>query len=318
MSWFDQNRPQFRDPRSFQGPMRSLSDMGQQPSYTANGPATVPPGFNPGVVPPTTPTTPATPPAQTPAPGTLPHKPQQTITNPLSKDSTREQVKMWIADYFAARGVTPRPTTVDYYADKFFGDFNADFGYLQSKLSEAEEFGGGGNMGGGNPLDSPLLKGYGKEFSYDPNKILESPAFEAAMKRGIGALENSAAAKGTVLSSGIMKDIADWTTGLGLSAINDDFGRSLDTASFNRGTYWGDTDRQFQRLADFTRLGQSGAGQLGGYSAQYGAGVGDVADRQSDNTTNQGNANAGGILAGGSPTDWRPLLRSGRGQYRPR
>lgn len=175
---------------------------------------------------------------------------------------------------------------------------------------------GGGHGGGFGSLDSPLLKGYGKEFDYDPTKILGSEAFQAAMAKGQQAIERSAAAKGTVLSGGILKDLQDYGQGMALSAINDDFNRSIGTADFNRGTHWGDTDRQFGRLSDLTRLGQSGAAILNSAGSQYGNQAGNVASQQAENTTNMGQATASANVAGYQPFDWGAALNR-RGQ-RPR
>ena len=48
-----------------------------------------------------------------------------------------------VANYFAARGVTPNPTSVDYWAQKW-NEFGAkDPTYFNTRLAQADEFGGG-------------------------------------------------------------------------------------------------------------------------------------------------------------------------------
>ena len=48
-----------------------------------------------------------------------------------------------VSAYFAARGVTPNPTSVDYWAQKW-NEFGAnDPTYFNMRLSQADEFGGG-------------------------------------------------------------------------------------------------------------------------------------------------------------------------------
>lgn len=133
--------------------------------------------------------------------------------------------------------------------------------------------GGGGTLGSlsGGVLGSPLMQGYAKPFQgTDINSILGSEAFQAANREGLNSINRMASARGDLHTGGTLKDLAGFTNSLALGAINDQFGRDLAGAGFNRDTLWGDTDRQFGRLADFTRLGLLASGQLGGYSSTYG------------------------------------------------
>lgn len=131
---------------------------------------------------------------------------------------------------------------------------------------------GGGTLGSlGGVMNSPLMQGYGQPFQGTSiQNILGSEAFQAANQEGLNSLNRMASARGDLHTGGTLKDLAKFTNSLALGAVHDQFGRDLAGAGFNRDTLWGDTDRQFGRLADFTRLGLAGSGQLGGFSSTYG------------------------------------------------
>lgn len=270
---------------------------------------------------PTAPSAPTAPPSQQAPSG----RPWATPT----KDWTRDQVRGYVRDFYASRGVAPNPTSIDYWTDKFFSsEFNGDIDYWMGRLGQADEFtghtgaaGSGGNQGLG--LDSPLLKGFGETFNYNSDDVLNSKAFQAALARGKQALERSAAAKGTILTGGMLKDLHEFGTTFALDAIQDDYNRKLGGMEFNRGTLWGNTDRQFQRLRDFTQLGQSGANQVGGYGDAYGGATDGLAGAWAGAAADQGQAEASGQVAKGwagqsgnslnafaaSPVDWSFLNR---------
>lgn len=246
-----------------------------------------------------------------------------------TKDWTRDQVRGFVLDALKAKGITNPGDQVDYWTDKFFADDWVERGpeYWYKRFFESDVMNGrpttgvGTDGGAGMGLDAPLLKGFGKEFSYSPDEILNSQAFKAAEQRGMQALERSAAAKGTVLGGGYIRDLGDWLQGNALDAIGADFNRKLSGMEFNRGTWWGDTDRQFDRLARFTQLGQAGADQLGGYGSGYGGATDAIAGNWAGNTTDQGQATAAAELAkgwaGGSGGGTNSLTLSGFGVGQP-
>jgi hypothetical protein len=91
---------------------------------------TNPPGYG-GVKPP-----PATPPAA----GGGANVPIPQFTAGMTPD----QVRKAITDYYAARGVTPNPTSVDYWVSKWSEFGQKDPAYFGQRLSTADEFTGGG------------------------------------------------------------------------------------------------------------------------------------------------------------------------------
>lgn len=164
---------------------------------------------------------------------------------------------------------------------------------------------GGGTLGSlsGGVLGSPLMRGYEKPFQgTDINSILNSEAFQAANREGLNSINRMASARGTLHTGGTLKDLAGFTNSLALGAINDQFSRDLAQSGFNRDTLWGDTDRQFGRLADFTRLGLAGSQQLAANSSVYG---------QTPGMT-PGNGPSSGPYAPPDPTNpvrWQPYRR---------
>lgn len=340
MAWFSQNAPQYRlDPTQpnygFQGPMRSLSEFSGAPGDTLQLPsqrqsydATVPGGFNPnaGGLTPTTPPRGNVPPAGqvpggfnpnidlTPAKGQVPPAGGGAPTggggNPTDRNFVMREI-LRVANEMKARGQYVNPSVFNdpgYWADRIiekggWGNFGPDrnnIDYFTGRFGMAEGDPRLGGSGGGMGMNAPLLRGADENFSYDPAKFLDSPVFEAVKNRAFNAISRANAADGTILSGKQQKDLADWFAGAGFDAVNQDFNRNLSTAEYNRNTLWGNDDRRFSRLADFTQLGQAGAAQLGGYGSQYGGATDAIAGQQSDNTTNQGNANAGAALAVGT------------------
>lgn len=182
--------------------------------------------------------------------------------------------------------------------------------------------GGGGSTGGGTlaglpagfstspsgpnaPFSAPgLLAPYNQTFQpTDINTILNSDAFKAAQANGVDQIQRSAAGRGTLLTGGTLKDLASWTNGLALGTLNDQFNRDATTFGTNRDTFWGNQNNAFGKLRDFSQLGLSGAGQLGGYGTTYGNTSQNNANQQSNLQTGQADANATNDLANANNTN---------------
>lgn len=233
--------------------------------------------------------------------------------NPMDRDWVIQQI-LATAQQMQQNGQYVNPSVFNdpgYWADRIIekggwvnnGPNQNNIAYFSGRFGMPE----GPPMGsGGGGLHAPLLEGYGQTFDYDPNKILESDAFKAALQQGVNALEHSAAARGTVLSGGMLKDLQQFGQGFALNAINDDFGRQLGMHEFNRGTKWGDTDRQFGRLYDFTQLGFQGADQINQAPPDLTA-TAPFQKKQKPTTL----ADFGAVP--GAPIDWTQRLRPGGG-----
>lgn len=72
------------------------------------------------------------------------YEPPRGPTQPsFTTGMTPDQVRKGVSDYFAYRGVSPLPTSVDYWVGKWGEWGNRDPNYFQQRLSIADEFGGG-------------------------------------------------------------------------------------------------------------------------------------------------------------------------------
>ncbi len=111
--------------------------------------------------------------------------------------------------------------------------------------------------------------------------IANSPAYQFRFGQGQEAIERSAAARGTLLNGGTLKDLTS-------------FGQGLASTEY---------DNEFRRLGDITRLGQAGAAQLGTYGSGYGNANMDLAQQQGNNTIGLGDASAAGTIAGTNATN---------------
>lgn len=106
--------------------------------------------------------------------------------------------------------------------------------------------------------------------------LANTPGYQFRFDQGQQAIERSAAARGTALTGGTLKELARFGSGL----ASQEFGAEAD------------------RLARLTQLGQSGAQQLGNYGTGYGAINAGLAETGANNAIGLGNAQAGGTLAG--------------------
>ena len=120
-----------------------------------------------------------------------------------------------------------------------------------------------------------------------PDQIVNDPYYQFQLKEGQGAIERSAAAKGTLLNGGTLKDLETYGQGVA-SAFGDKlYNRSLGEYMLGRENFWtnqdrglGDyllsrenfynnQDRPFSKLLPLAQMGQYSANQLGSYGSNY-------------------------------------------------
>lgn len=175
----------------------------------------------------------------------------------------------------------------------------------------------GGTPTGASGTFGSLSQGWTTPFQSDyktftrpsPEDIANDPSFKFQFEQGIGALQRSAAAKGTLLTGGTMKDLEAF--GQGLASTFDDkyynralgenqmgYSRDLGEYGINRENFYTNQDNLFNRNYSLAQLGQQAAGQLGQYGSSYsGLGAGLM--------TGAGNAQAAGTV--GSANAYTPL-----------
>lgn len=137
--------------------------------------------------------------------------------------------------------------------------------------------GAGGGSGGNSPIGlGQFLQPYTGTFSA-PNGT-DDPGFQFALKEGTDAIQRSAAAKGNLLTGGVLKDLASFTTGSALKDYAGSYDRALSTFGANYGVFRNNQQDPFNRLFDASRLGV-------GAASSYAAG-------QTGLTTDRGNVGA--------------------------
>lgn len=102
----------------------------------------------------------------------------------------------------------------------------------------------------------------------------KSPDYQFAMKEGIGALDNSAASKGSLLSGNQLRAVTEYGSGLATQNLNN----------------------YLTRLSGLSQQGLTGAGYLGSIGTGVGNSVGTSANNIGNSLQAAGTAEASGIL----------------------
>ena len=100
--------------------------------------------------------------------------------------------------------------------------------------------------------------------------LAQTPGYQFRLGEGIKALDRSAAAKGTLLTGGHLKDLTGFAQGLASTEFQNEFGRNFSLAN----------------------LGMGAAGAQGQFGSSYGQNATNL-------ITGAGNAQAAGTAAGG-------------------
>lgn len=176
----------------------------------------------------------------------------------FSAGMTRDQVEAAVTQYYASRGVTPKPTSVQYWTDKYFSpEFKGDMAYFSKRLSEADEFGGGGSASGGIDLNAPLNQQYAGTMPTVPTSaplpdvpqapafagptwesVYADPGYQFALKQGMEATQNAQAAKGMLHSGATLKALSGLGQQTATQFYNDAFTRGLNTYNTNYQTQY--------------------------------------------------------------------------------
>lgn len=150
---------------------------------------------------------------------------------------------------------------------------------------------------------------------FTPPNVTEDPGFKFRMQEGQKALERSAAAKGTLLTGGTLKDLQNFSQGLASQEYANAYGRRLGENELAYGRALGENELQYGRalgeygLANtiynqnqsnlFNRLsGMAGLGQqadTSGFANSIGNTITGRGDALAQGQLNQGNAWAGAI-----------------------
>lgn len=192
---------------------------------------------------------------------------------------SRDQVRQAITDYYASRGTAPQGNSIDYWTEKYFEFGDKDPEYYNRFLSNAEEFTGGraGTAKGMFGIDLP--GGAGGAGAMSGGLLGIDPSYAWRLNQGLEGVQRGAAARGTLLTGGTLKDLTDYAQG---------------AASQEFGNIWA-------RNMGLAGLGANAAGAMARYGSDYGSGM-------AEDALGLGASNAAGSIAQGNV--WGGLLGS--------
>jgi hypothetical protein len=184
-----------------------------------------------------------------------------------------DQVRQYVTNFFASKGVTPNPTSIDYWTQKYSSpEFNGDFKYWGDRLAQADEFtGGGGQQGGGATGQLGGMIGGGGQGMTPEQVMQQDPGYGFRLGEGLKGMERGAAAKGTLLTGGTQKALQRY---------------AQDYAS-------GEFGNVFNRNLALGQLGLGAASQAGAFGSNY-------ANQQGNLLTGNADAQGAGSIAQGN------------------
>jgi len=170
------------------------------------------------------------------------------------------------------------------------GTIQANNGTLQVPFQ-----GGGSTNGTSNIGFGSLLESYPGGPFVAPTGVTEQndPGYQFRLKTGLDALNNSAAARGGLLSGGTAKALTDFAQNDASNEYGNVYSRALSTYGTNYNTFTNDQTNQFNKLAAISGLGQTSANQLSTAGLNTGNQVGNT-------LLNESNQVGGDLLAAGN------------------
>lgn len=131
---------------------------------------------------------------------------------------------------------------------------------------------------------------------FNPQSFVGSDAYNFIRDQGMDAVQRSAAAKGTLLSGGTLKDLMRFGSGNAATFWDQQLNHDYRMAALNAGIAEGNAGRQLSGLSSLASLGLSAAGGQGNALMGYGnAGAGGTIGAQS--ALNQGIGGAANSLS---------------------
>lgn len=91
----------------------------------------------------------------------------------------------------------------------------------------------------------------------------QTPGYQFALQQGQNAIQNSAAARGGLLSTGSMKTLDQYSQGLADQTYSDTYNRALGEYQQRYNIFEGNQTNEFNRLASLSGVGQQAATTLG-------------------------------------------------------
>ncbi len=135
-----------------------------------------------------------------------------------------------------------------------------------------------------------LLNGFTDQFR-GVGDVTNTPGYKFALQQGNNSIQNSAAARGNLLSGQTLADMASFDTGLASQTYQQQYQNAQQEYANAFNIYNTNSNNSYNRLAGMASLGQNAASTTGNQGVATGANVGNTYG-------NIGNANAAGTVGG--------------------
>jgi hypothetical protein len=136
-------------------------------------------------------------------------------------------------------------------------------GLTYSQVGGSSGMGGqSGSSYGGPGSTSPYASGAAiepwlKQFQAPSQEdALNTPGVQFAMDRAMQALQRSAAAKGTLVTGGLLRDLSDQQIGMSMQSYGDIYNRSMGEYMLERDNFFQNQDRPFDKFTTLADLGK--------------------------------------------------------------
>lgn len=156
-----------------------------------------------------------------------------------------------------------------------------------------------------NSLLSPggsLTQGYGSFTAPTAQQAAQQPGYQFQLQQGLNALQNSAAARGGLLSTGTAKNLEDYAQGDAASNYNNVYNQALQTYGTNYNTFANNQNNLYSRLYGASGQGLSAGQSLGGLQQAGAQGQSNIYQNSGQQVGNNlnllGQEAAGGIVGG--------------------
>ena len=113
-----------------------------------------------------------------------------------------------------------------------------------------------------------LTAGYGAFAAPTAEEAQQTPGYKFQFQQGMNALQNSAAARGGLLSTGTAKNLEQFGQGLASTNYQDAYNRALAAYQTNANTFYTNQNNLYNRLMGATGTGLSATGQFTGLQQQ--------------------------------------------------
>lgn len=142
----------------------------------------------------------------------------------------------------------------------------------------------GAGPGGAYPLSSFQAPGLVAPFTapFQRPVVTDDPGFQWRLDQGNKAIERGAAARGTLLSGGTLKDMLNYSQGLASQEYGNAYGRNMQEYLNAYNIYNNNQANAYNRLSGVAGMGQNASAGLGALGANYAANAGNLYQNRGD------------------------------------